>query len=57
MIILGINAYHGDAASAIIRDGELITTGKSGTGNLHGLGNGKDATIQMQDFQLSQLLV
>lgn len=24
MIILGINAYHGDAAAAIIRDGELI---------------------------------
>lgn len=24
MIILGINAYHGDAAAAIVRDGELI---------------------------------
>src|SRR6185503_14123448 len=24
MYILGINAYHGDAAAAIIRDGELI---------------------------------
>src|SRR3977135_4304478 len=24
MIILGLNAYHGDAAAAIIRDGELI---------------------------------
>lgn len=24
MIVLGINAYHGDAAAAIIRDGELI---------------------------------
>src|ERR1051325_5480322 len=24
MIILGINAYHGDAAAAIIRDGKLI---------------------------------
>src|SRR5262250_3189620 len=24
MIILGINAYHGDASAAIIRDGELI---------------------------------
>src|SRR5919205_2856296 len=24
MIILGINAYHGDAAAAIIRDGRLI---------------------------------
>ncbi len=24
MIILGINAYHGDAAAAIIRDGELV---------------------------------
>src|SRR5204863_7417960 len=24
MIILGINAYHGDAAAALIRDGELI---------------------------------
>jgi len=24
MVILGINAYHGDAAAAIIRDGELI---------------------------------
>src|ERR1051325_104310 len=24
MIILGINAYHGDAAAAIIRDGQLI---------------------------------
>src|ERR1700730_12560196 len=24
MIILGINAYHGDAAAAIIKDGELI---------------------------------
>ncbi len=25
MIILGINAYHGDAAAAIFRDGELVT--------------------------------
>src|SRR6185503_19050692 len=24
MIILGINAYHGDAAAAIVRDGKLI---------------------------------
>src|SRR5947207_12041801 len=24
MLILGINAYHGDAAAAIVRDGELI---------------------------------
>ena len=24
MYILGINAYHGDAAAAIVRDGELI---------------------------------
>jgi len=24
MYILGINAYHGDAAAAIIRDGELV---------------------------------
>src|SRR5713101_2643214 len=24
MIVLGINAYHGDAAAAIVRDGELI---------------------------------
>src|ERR1044071_9278948 len=24
MIILGINAYHGDAAAGIVRDGELI---------------------------------
>src|SRR6267143_376603 len=24
MIILGVNAYHGDAAAAIVRDGELI---------------------------------
>src|SRR6266566_96950 len=24
MIILGINAYHGDAAAAIVRDGRLI---------------------------------
>src|ERR1700749_3416927 len=24
MIILGINAYHGDAAAAIIRDGRLV---------------------------------
>src|SRR5882762_7702877 len=24
MLILGINAYHGDAAAAIIRDGKLI---------------------------------
>src|SRR5437763_4518129 len=24
MFILGINAYHGDAAAAIVRDGELI---------------------------------
>ena len=24
MYILGLNAYHGDAAAAIIRDGELI---------------------------------
>ena len=24
MIILGINAYHGDAAAAIVREGELI---------------------------------
>src|SRR5215217_7053627 len=24
MIILGINAYHGDASAAIIRDGELL---------------------------------
>ena len=24
MLILGINAYHGDAAAAIIRDGQLI---------------------------------
>jgi carbamoyltransferase len=24
MIILGINAYHGDAAAAIIKDGKLI---------------------------------
>src|SRR5688572_1785281 len=24
MIILGINAYHGDAAAAIVKDGELI---------------------------------
>src|SRR3979409_2065092 len=24
MIILGLNAYHGDAAAAIIRDGELV---------------------------------
>src|SRR5207344_812806 len=24
MIILGINAYHGDAAAAIIRDGKLL---------------------------------
>src|SRR5438034_432256 len=24
MIILGLNAYHGDAAAAIVRDGELV---------------------------------
>src|SRR5918997_1607717 len=24
MIVLGINAYHGDAAAAIIRDGKLV---------------------------------
>src|SRR5947207_6447870 len=24
MLILGINAYHGDAAAAIVRDGELV---------------------------------
>ena len=24
MIILGLNAFHGDAAAALIRDGELV---------------------------------
>jgi predicted NodU family carbamoyl transferase len=28
MFILGINAYHGDAAAAIVRDGELIVRSK-----------------------------
>lgn len=28
MIILGINAYHGDAAACLVRDGELIAAGE-----------------------------
>lgn len=30
MIILGINAYHGDAAACMVRDGELIAAGEEG---------------------------
>ncbi|MBI3652555.1 MAG: carbamoyltransferase [Acidobacteria bacterium] len=35
MIILGINAYHGDAAAAIIRDGKLIAAAEEERFNRH----------------------
>src|SRR5437763_9558437 len=35
MLILGINAYHGDAAAAIIRDGELIAAAEEERFNRH----------------------
>ena len=35
MYILGINAYHGDAAAAIIRDGELIAAAEEERFNRH----------------------
>jgi len=30
MIILGLNAYHGDSSAAIIADGKLIAAGAEG---------------------------
>jgi carbamoyltransferase len=35
MIILGINAYHGDAAAAIIRDGQLLAAVEEERFNRH----------------------
>jgi len=29
MIILGVNAFHGDAAAALIRDGKLVAAAQS----------------------------
>ncbi|HKQ03894.1 MAG TPA: carbamoyltransferase C-terminal domain-containing protein [Blastocatellia bacterium] len=35
MIILGINAYHGDAAAAIVRDGQLVAAAEEERFNRH----------------------
>ena len=49
MYILGINAYHGDAAAAITRDGELIAAAEEERFNrvqaLRGISHGSGALL------------
>jgi len=54
MIILGINAYHGDAAAAIIRDGELIAAGKAGQ---EALMNWETVKTQLSRCKISNITV
>ncbi|HET6892679.1 MAG TPA: hypothetical protein VFH31_16360 [Pyrinomonadaceae bacterium] len=46
MYILGINAYHGDAAAAIIKDGELMLPLEPRT-NAAGIDKKEDETEQV----------